>query len=133
MAGDQSPVRGGFSLVEVLVALVLLGMLSVGVASAAGRVASGAARDGQTLRALDLARERLTRIASDPTYRQLETRYAGVEAPAALDGFERTTTIVRVLETRTGGRTLDYKRVEVQVTGPGVPVAVRRSITVASP
>lgn len=133
MARNQSAVRGGFSLVEVLVALALLSVLSVGVAAAAGRVASGAARDAQTLHALDLVRERLARVASDPTYRQLETRYAGVEPDTALAGFQRTTTIARVLETRSGGRTLDYKRVEVQVTGPGVATAVRRSITVAAP
>jgi len=130
MAAHPRSLRGGFTLVEVLVALVLLAVLATGVAAAAGRLASSAARDGQTLRALDLVGERLAQVASDPSYRQLETRYGGVDAT---EGFTRTTTILRVLQTRTGGRTLDYKVVEVQVTGPGVPVAVRRSITVAAP
>ena len=130
---ETSDVRKGFTLVEVLVALVLIAGVALAMGGAVGRLSSLSARDGQTLRALELARERVTQIESDPAYARLESRYNGTESGAALDGFTRTTTVQRVLQNGAGGRVLDYKIVDVQVTGPGVEGAVTRRVIVAAP
>jgi prepilin-type N-terminal cleavage/methylation domain-containing protein len=130
---NASVVRKGFTLVEVLVALVLISGVALTMGSAVARLSSSAARDGQEMRAVELTRERLARVAGDPSYGQLEARYAGTETAAALDGFTRRTTIQRVLQAGTGGAMLDYKLVDVQVTGPGVEGAVTRRIVVAAP
>jgi len=130
---ENAPVvRRGFTLVEVLVALMLISGVALTMGAAVGRLSSSTAHDGQEMRAVELVRERLARVAGDPAYAQLETRYNGTESAATLDGFTRLTRIQRVLQT-SGGSVLDYKTVDVQVTGPGVDGAVSRRIIVAAP
>ena len=130
---NASVVRRGFTLVEVLVALVLISGVALTMGAAVARLSSSAARDGQALRAVELARERVVRVASDPAYARLETRYNGTETAADLEGFTRTTTIQRILQNQGGGLVLDYKMIDVQVTGPGVTGAVTRRAVVAAP
>lgn len=130
---NASVVRNGFTLVEVLVALMLISGVALAMGAAVARLSSTAAREGQSMRALELTRERVVRVAGDPAYARLETRYNGTEAAATLAGFTRTTTIQRVLQNGTGGLMLDYKIVDVQVTGPGVRGAVTRRVIVAAP
>src|SRR5690606_38479368 len=107
---ENAPVvRRGFTLVEVLVALVLISGVALTMGGAVARLSSSAARDGQEMRAVELVRERLASVAGDPAYAQLESRYNGTETGAALDGFTRRTTIQRILQSVTGAGTLDYK------------------------
>jgi prepilin-type N-terminal cleavage/methylation domain-containing protein len=130
---NASNVRRGFTLVEVLVALVLISGVALMMGAAIARLSGSAARDGQELRAVELARERVARVSGDPAYGALEARYNGTEAAATLGGFTRITTIQRVLTAGVGGAMLDYKTVDVQVTGPGVDGAVSRRIILAAP
>jgi prepilin-type N-terminal cleavage/methylation domain-containing protein len=125
--------RKGFTLVEVLVALVLISGVALTMGAAVARLSSSAARDGQMMRAVELVRERVVRISGDAAYARLETRYNGTETGAALDGFTRTTAIQRVLQNTAGGLVLDYKIIDVQVTGPGIDGAVARRVIVAAP
>lgn len=128
-----SVVGNGFTLVEVVVALMLISGVALTMGASVAKLSSTAARDGQVTRAVELARERVVRVSGDPAYAQLEARYNGTEAPATLNGFTRTTQVQRVLENGTGGLMLDYKVVDVQVTGPGVEGAVSRRVIVAAP
>lgn len=126
--------RGGFTLTEVLVAVVLLGLVALATGGATARLASSGARDGQVMMAVDLVDERLERVQSDPSYALLETRWAGTESTLPLHpGFTRSTTIVRTLQNLSGGRRLDYKTVEVVVQGPGLGAPVRRTVVVGVP
>jgi prepilin-type N-terminal cleavage/methylation domain-containing protein len=126
-------VRNGFTLVEVLVSLVLIAGVALAMGASVARMSSISARDGQVLRAVELARERTVRISGDPSYARLETRYNGTEAAATLGGFTRTTAIQRVLVNQGGGVMLDYKIIDVQVAGPGLDGAVARRVIVAAP
>lgn len=88
--------RQGFTLFEVLVALVLLGL---GLASAQAlltdRLVRNVAQEGQRATAHQLADERIDRILADPDYSQLETRFNGTETPVpGFAGFGRNTWIV---------------------------------------
>jgi len=126
--------RGGFTLVEVVVALTLLAAMALFLGVAAARLTGSAARDAQQLAALDLVNERIGRIQADLAYPALEARYAGVENNLeTMPGGERSTTIRHILQTHPDGRRLDYKIVEVQVAGPGLAAPVRRSVIVAAP
>lgn len=126
--------RGGFTLTEVLVAVVLLGLVALATGGATARLASSGARDGQVMMAVDLVDERIERVQSDPSYALLEARWAGAESTLPLHpGFTRSTTITRTLQNLSGGRRLDYKTVEVVVQGPGLGAPVRRTVVVGVP
>jgi prepilin-type N-terminal cleavage/methylation domain-containing protein len=130
MAENQN-IRKGFTLVEVLVALVLISGVAIAMGGAAAKLSSTAARDSRVLTAIEVARDRLNRVTSDPAYARLETRYNGTEAN--VQGFERITTITRVNTPGAGGLTLDYKIVDVVVRGAGLEGAVARRAIVAAP
>jgi prepilin-type N-terminal cleavage/methylation domain-containing protein len=125
--------RDGFTLIEVIVALVLIAGVALAMGAAIGRLSGIAARGGQSLRAAELARARITTVVSDPAYSGMEARYNGTETATSLQGFVRTTAIQRVRQNGVGGLMLDYKIVDVQVTGPGVQQAVTRRAVVAAP
>lgn len=132
MDADKS-LRAGFSLIEIMVALTLLAAVALTMAAATGTMASSTSRDGQILRGLDLVREQIELIKGDPTYRQMESRYTGTEVIPGGEGFTRTTTIRRVVAPGAGTRVLDYKVVEVRVTGPGLLQPVIRTVTIGAP
>ena len=118
----------GFTLVEIMVALVILCVVILGFASTTGRFMNQVTTSTQQATAIQLAEDRVELIRIDPNYTGLETIYAKTETFPALPGFTRTTTILR---TTTGGN--DYKTITVQVTGPGIAVPVSRTVTVAAP
>ena len=124
----------GFSLIEVVVALAILGLAVLGFAASTGGLARAADESGQRLAAVELLQSRLRLVAMDPDYGRLETRYEGVDSLiAGFPGYRRTTTITRVVESKPGGRVLDYQRVMVRVEGPGLLRPLTRTITIAAP
>lgn len=126
--------RDGFTLVEVIVALMLLSVVALSVGAATGRLASSSALDGQLMTAIDLANERLNRAQGDPSYALLEARHAGTEATLpSFPGLQRVTTVQRVVQTMPDGRQLDYKIIEVTVTGAGLASPVTRRTIVGAP
>jgi prepilin-type N-terminal cleavage/methylation domain-containing protein len=121
--------RGGFTLIEVVLALTILLVVMMLLANTTGKTVHTAATGANVEAAIQLAMDRVEKVRSDPNYSALDSAYAKTEAILpGLPGFKRVTTIVRT----TSGNN-DYKRVTVSVTGPGLLAPVVRTVTVAAP
>lgn len=123
--------RRGFTLIEVMVALVILAIVLLGTAQLTTRQVHTVATSAQLQSAVELAESRVAKIEADPNYAKLESLYVATENTfATYPGFSRQTAI-----THTGGTGLanDYKKATVTVTGPGIITPVTRTVTVAAP
>jgi prepilin-type N-terminal cleavage/methylation domain-containing protein len=123
--------RDGFTLIEVLVALVILGFVIVGIqAVITDRMVRDVDWQEKRARATHLAMDRLHAIQADPDYAALSTRYVASERdPAGSRGFTRTTAVaVTPLD-----RGESYTTITVTVAAPGLSRAVSRTLVVASP
>ncbi|MGH7648903.1 MAG: type IV pilus modification PilV family protein [Gemmatimonadaceae bacterium] len=123
--------RTGFTLIEVMMALVILLGVILGVAQLTAKMVHTVATSDQQLTAVQLAEGRLEQIRLDPDYTDLETNYNATETSfPTLTGFKRVTVVTHV---GGAGKTQDYKKVTVTVTGPGVVSPVSRTVTVGAP
>lgn len=128
---SSRPGRDGFTLLEVLIAMVILGFVVLGVQAAmTDRMVRDLGWQESRMVANQLAMDRIHALQADPVYATLATRYAGTERtlPGA-PGFERTTTFTST-QLR-GGNT--YVTATVRVTAPRLPRPVSRTIIIASP
>lgn len=122
--------RSGFTLVEVIVALVILSTAILGLAVSASRLSTAAATAELRALALESIEDRLTRVRLDPRYARLDSLYAGVDEDVlGVRGMTRTTTVQHV----TQAPSLDYKRITVTVTGPLLMEPLARQIVRAAP
>jgi Tfp pilus assembly protein PilV len=120
----------GMTLVEVLVALVLL----AGVLLALGRFSGTLARTTGTARlvatATQLVADRLETVKGAPRYIAIESLYVANETNlTGFKGFTRQTQVLRV-----GGAasdSIDYKIVTVTVSNPSLTKSVRKSTVIA--
>jgi prepilin-type N-terminal cleavage/methylation domain-containing protein len=121
----------GFSLLEVLVAMVILGFVVLGAhATMTDRMVRNLGRQETRLRANQLALDRIHALQADPVYATLSTRYPATESsiPDA-PGFTRAT---RFTTTQLSvGNT--YVTVTVTVTHARLPAPVSRTVVIASP
>lgn len=123
--------RSGFTLIEVIVALTLLMLVLLGMTTTTARLGRTASLASRSTAALGLVQERVATVQMDPAYAQLEARYAGVEtAIAGFDGFTRSTRFRVRYDSLASGRVLDYKRVTVEVDGPGLDRPISRTVTI---
>lgn len=123
--------RRGFTLLEVIIALVILSFVILMMANTSGTFIRSVARNDLTTSAIQLAKDRIEFIQMDPDYAGLDTLYVGTESGfPGLAGFTRETIIRRVGGT---GQATDHKMVTVTVTGPGLDQPISRSISVAAP
>jgi len=121
--------RNGFTLIEVMIALTILMIVLVGMASVTTRSVHVTTVSDREEAAIQLVTDRLEFVRSDPRYNSLDSLYGTTETNfATLPGFTRVTKLTRVT---TGGN--DYTRVTVKVTGPGLSQPVARTITVGQP
>jgi prepilin-type N-terminal cleavage/methylation domain-containing protein len=121
--------RSGFTLIEVILALTILLVVMMMLASTTGKTVHTAATGANQEAAIQLAMDRVEQVRSDPNYAGLDSAYAKTETTfPTLSGFTRVTAIVR-----TTGSNNDYKKVTVTVTGPGLTSAIVRTVTVAAP
>src|SRR5262245_48496162 len=119
----------GFTLIEVLVALVILTVVIMGVASATGQFVHVVATSDRQTAAIQLVEDRIELIQMDPNYAGLDTTYVATEGGfPTLPGFKRVTQITRVT-----GSGQDHKKVTVTVTGPGLTAPIKRTVTKAAP
>lgn len=121
--------RVGFTLIEVVLALTILLVVMVSLVTLTAKVVHVTATSDREQSAIQMAMDRTDQVRADPDYAGLDTMYAKTESgfPTLL-GFIRTTAIVR---TTTSNH--DYRRVTVQVTGPGLLGPIKRTVTVAAP
>jgi len=120
----------GFTLIEVALAIAILGLVTVSLMSASARMIRGITDDRAETIAATAAEARVAMVRQWPTYGTLEAIFAGTEANTPQPGFTRVTTIVR---TGGVGQPNDFKRITVTVTGPRLPAPVSRTISTASP
>ena len=118
----------GFTLLEVMVSMVILGVLLLGFQAAfTGKLLRDVNTQDRRTVALQIAAERLRAVQLDPVYGQLEARYAADETLTGTHaGYRRVTTVQR-----TQNQQLDYKTVTVTVTHPRMAPAVRKTLVVA--
>ncbi len=122
---------GGFTIVEVVIALLILSVAVLGMGSSAARLTTTASNAELRALALESVEDRLTRISLDPRYGALDSLYATVEQDIlGIAGINRTTTILRV---QTTVPPIDYKWITVSVEGaPLTEAVVRHTIKAAS-
>jgi prepilin-type N-terminal cleavage/methylation domain-containing protein len=120
----------GFTLVEVVVALLLLSVAVLGMGTTASRMATTAAAAEWAALALESVEDRIVEIRMDPRYTALDSIYAGTESDVLGSGSSRVTTVTH----ETGGSpAVDFKTIAVTVTVPQFDTKVSRKIVVAAP
>lgn len=122
--------RRGLSLVEVIVALSILGgvLLALGMFSA--RLAQATSTGRIRITAAQLAADRIETVKTAPRYSVIDSLYVATESSiSGFPGYSRRTWVQRV-----GGAvtdTIDYKIVTVQVTHAQMTGNVRKTTIIA--
>jgi len=122
--------RQGFTLIEVMIALVILGIAALSLMKVTSKMIRSVTDDRTRTLAAASADARIAEVRAWPTYTTLEAKYAGSEADTPVAGLTRVTTIVRTGGT---GQPNDYKRVTVTVSGNQLTSTVTRTVTIAPP
>jgi prepilin-type N-terminal cleavage/methylation domain-containing protein len=123
--------KQGFTLVEVMIALVILMVVVVGFMSTSSRLMHTVAVNDRQEAAIRLAYDRIEMIRLDPRYTKLESLFVATETGfASLPGYTRVTAMSLV---GGPGQPTNHKKVTVTVTGPGLLAPVKRTTTVAAP
>ena len=118
--------RAGFTLMEVLIAMVILGIALLGVQAAmTDRLLGDMGRQNRRATAMQLATSRLQAIQVDPDYLGLSTSYVSSgDTIAGFPGYKRVT-LVSVAQ--------GFTTVTVRVIGPGQRDTVSRTAVVGAP
>jgi len=125
--------REGFTLVELLVAVVLLVIVFMGLQGAAARFAHDVVTSDRSAVAIQLAEGRIAEVRMHPNYATLDSTFAGTEVdPGGEAGLQRLTRVDHTVDTTAAG-VVDYKTVTVTVTGTGLPGPVARTMILAAP
>ena len=122
--------HAGMTLIEVVVALILLG----GVLLSLGRFSGSLARTSGTTRLLasatQLVSDRIGTVKGAPRYTAIESLYVATEFTiAGFKDFKRQTMVKRI-----GGKatdSIDYKIITVEVSNPSLTKPVRKSTIIA--
>jgi prepilin-type N-terminal cleavage/methylation domain-containing protein len=121
--------RDGFTLVEVMIAIFILGSIVLTMAASASKYLSVATKQRQRVQASAAAEGQIALVRVSPTYDSLTVRFDSTKSNTPATGYTRTTSVVR-----TGaGTTSDITRVTVTVTGPLLATPVKRTTTIAAP
>lgn len=126
--------EGGFTLIELIVALVLLISVILGLSLSAGSLGVVSANAELDAAAMQAVEDRLTLIGIDTRYPTLDSLYAATEGSMpGLPGSTRTTQMTRVQSTDSAGKVLDYYQVTVKVSGGLLNRDFVRSAVIGSP
>lgn len=132
---DENPRRGntaGFTLIEITIAVLILTVAVLGIASSTGKLIGPALTAEADFQALQAVEDRLSRIRLEPRYAKLDSLFAGTQTNLpGMTGYTRTTTVTRTYTTLSGGKILDYTTLVVTVTGPRLKAPVSRKLVVA--
>lgn len=124
--------QAGFTLVEVVVALMLLTTTVMGMQLLTGQMLRRMTTSQIQLSASQLAEDRLDLIRLDPNYTNLPT-YAGTEnSIAGFAQYTRITTIVQQRDSTSTGIT-DFRRITVEVRAPGLTPPIKRTLVIGAP
>jgi prepilin-type N-terminal cleavage/methylation domain-containing protein len=123
----------GVTLIEVLVAMVILTTVLMGMAVFAINFTRTVAQSDARTIGVNLAEQRISEIRASPNYSGMETNYNGTEGSiSGFPGYSRITAISHI-----GGPrptyTDDYKIVTVTVRAPGLTQGIKKTVVVAAP
>jgi len=127
--------RTGFTLIEVMIAMVILVIIATSVARFSATFSRAMTNSSVRVVAAGVASDRLELLRADPRYPSLSSLY-GSGASADTTGFpgypqmRRTTMIVR---DQTGTPPRDRTTVTVRVMDPGLKDTVALTVVIASP
>lgn len=121
----------GFTLVEVMIALVILSFVILGMTTATGALVRNVAMDGRTTTAIQLAEDRVEQLELIPDYAAIDSLNGTVETQlAGPPGFTRETQVVHY---GGAGQAYDFVKITVTVSGPGLLAPVHRTVAVGAP
>lgn len=124
--------RDGFTLVEVVVALMLLTTAVMGMQLMTAQMLRRMTVAQVQLSASQLAEDRLDQIRLEPNYANIPT-YAGTENTiAGFPSYTRITTILQQRDSTEAGIT-DFRRITVEVRAPALTPSVRRTLVIGAP
>ena len=131
--------RGGFSLAEILVALVILSVIVMGLASTTTTFLHETTLDNVRVRASTSADTRIAEVEGWPDYSGLSS-FVESRANYPEVGWKRVTTVVRDTTPATGCNSppfpacpnSDITRITVTVTAPSLQTPVTRSIAITA-
>ena len=124
--------RYGFTLIETVVALIILGVALLGLALFVSRMAHAGTDSNLLGTANELAADRIETIKSHLTYSTIDT-YAGTES--SIPGLGNAGFVRRTIIRHVGGDTsdsVDYYVVTVVVTNAAMPDTVRKTTVIAA-
>ncbi len=123
--------RRGFTLIEVMLAMVILGTVLLGTGRFTARFLHTVSVSTAATVASEIATERIELISTDPSYTTLAARWAGTTTGfPGYPAMSRVTTLQRI----TGATPpRDYTVVTVQVTEPTFTTPVRMTTIVSRP
>jgi prepilin-type N-terminal cleavage/methylation domain-containing protein len=121
--------KHGFTLIEVMIALVILSAVLLSLAAATTRYLSIIARNRIRIQSGAVADAQIAAIRVFPNYQTLVGQFDGTLANVPFAGYSRETRVVR-----TGaGTPADRTGVVVTIVGPQLQTPVTRYATVAAP
>lgn len=122
--------RRGLSLVEVIVALAILGGVLIALGMFSVRLSQSTTASRIRIQAAQLAADRLEAVKGAPRYTAIESLYVATEATISNNpGYKRQTWVSRV--GGTAADTIDYKIVTVQVSHSQLAGNIRKTTTIA--
>ena len=130
-ATSRLRVRTGFTMIEVIVASVILGAALLAMAGFTVRYQQVDAKARFVSKAQQIANERLEKVRTSQPYLSLDTMVTTESSIAGYPGYTRSTLVSRV-----GGAavdTVDYRVVTVRVTTPnGVAGTISKTTMVGA-
>jgi prepilin-type N-terminal cleavage/methylation domain-containing protein len=126
--------QGGFTLIEITIAILILTTALLGLGASTGRMIAPAGQAELEFKALQSVEDRLAAIRLEPRYGLLDSLFAGVQSSLpGLTGFTRTTSVTRHQIAQSGAKVLDYTEVVVTVSGPGLINDRYRKLVLGAP
>lgn len=125
----------GFTVVEVLLAVVIVGVLAVGVARFAASFATALTNSSVRVVASGVALDRMQLIRADPDYVNLVSQYnsgAGADT-TGFPSFPRMHRLTYLVRDQSGSPARDRITITVKVIDPGMPDTVAVTSVIASP
>jgi prepilin-type N-terminal cleavage/methylation domain-containing protein len=122
--------RAGFTIVEVIVASVILGAALLAMAGFAVKYQQIDSSARVVNRAMQAANERLEKVRTAQPYLSLDTMATSESAVTGYPGYSRVTSVAHIGGSATD--TVDYRVVTVRVTTPGVARTITKSSIVGA-
>jgi prepilin-type N-terminal cleavage/methylation domain-containing protein len=123
--------RRGFTLIEVMLAVVILATVLVSVARYTGQFLHTVSTSSARTVAAEVARERISLVDMDPSYTTLAAVWAGTQI--GFPGYPQMRRVTTVSRVTGNAPPRDYTVVTVRVSEPSMGQAIDVTTVVAQP